>query len=110
MDYKEIKKKHPKAWALLKEWFGYKKDTTVSMELSKIFMPERKLYDFFDEQKIIISINGYKGLSSDLEWGWNIEHSKGVSDCSPLAYYSRIEAEEESFLEAFEILEQVLTK
>ena len=109
MNWKEIKKKYPKAWILLKEWFGYKKNITINMELSKIFMPERKLYDFFDKQKIIIEIGiGYNFNENKYilnEWSYDI------IDCdieNEGQYNSRLEAEEVAFLKAFEILENKL--
>ena len=102
----EIKKKYPKAWILLKEWFGYKKDMTVSMELSKIFMPERKLYDFFDEQEIYVLLFQKCGL-----FNWIIENhsAQEIAEQKEMTeVLSRRKSEEKAFEKAFEILEDKL--
>ncbi len=116
MNWKEIKKKYPKAWMLLMEWFWYKKNITLGIELSRIFMPERKLYDFFDEQKTFIVINHYwmHNYRNDddsgetfktkgrLHWSFQIFSFRMPN------FESRIEAEQAAFLKAFEILEKKL--
>ena len=112
MNWIEIEKKYPKAWMLLKEWFGYKKDITVSMELSRIFMPERKLYDFFDEHGIYIGLE----TVGDGGFTWNIGDKTGTLvenfNDKEGAFFNlelcRKEAEEAAFLKAFEILEKKL--
>lgn len=113
MNYKEIKKKYPKAWLLLKEWFGYKKDLTVSMTLSKIFMPERRLYDFFDEQEIIIIIYPWfspdEGDEGELYcWCFGINSKDKVTDIFDPNFKVRSDSEKAAFLKAFEILENKL--
>jgi len=117
MNYKEINKKYPKSCNLLEKYLGADDDYSASefeyltngllyvYDFEPRILGLRCLYEFFDEQNIIINIRGYKDVNSDLAWGWNIEN---FGDSGPFLYYSRIEAEEVAFLKAFEILETKL--
>jgi hypothetical protein len=98
MNWKSIKKKYPKAFKLL--------DKTVD-----IFWDCRFLYDFFDEQGIIIQIKFFwKAEILKKKWSYEISndfeyiYSSNLNDS--ITYSNRIEAEEQAFLKAFEILEE----
>ncbi len=108
MNWKEIKKKCPKAWNALKEdhntkeYWGLMDDPDVwwidGMDLCRYEL--RHLFDFFDERRIIVII-----IRIDLEFYYsirNISLSQGFS--------TRSEAEEAAFTKAFEILEEQLNE
>lgn len=123
MNWKEIKKKYPKAINKLFEWlsiFEYKSRSSLlskeagtkwfRFEQDYLKPPdgfpwnERNLYDFFDEQGINLSI--VKTIEKKDFW-FRINNIHSYYDLG-LRYKSRKEAEEQVFLEAFKILEKQL--
>ena len=134
MNWKEVEKKYPKAFGKLNEWYGigllefnkeepercghYFSDGVHAVLMWNDF-EIRDLYDFFDEQKILIVVNWYwmdKYFENDsgetvrsesngrLQWSYRIFNFRHPN------FESRTEAENAAFLKAFEILEQKLTK
>lgn len=125
MNYTEIKIKYPTAWGIYMEWC-YTKHNLLShvdrlrfeeyLHLSKYL--ERQMYDFFDEQGLIIS----PCFQIDIEksyWQYEIMIKKGVESAYPYVMYEdnnffepepkdRKEAETLAFTKAFELLEQQL--
>ncbi len=94
MDWNKIKEKHPKAWNKLISW-----------QEGKFGFICRQLYDFFDEQGIIIIIE-YGLPSATEEYGF-IPSIR--AEWPPLeSYKTRTEAEEKAFEKAFEILNNKL--
>ena len=126
----EIEKKYPKAFDKFIEWLvDDKKAQNIYYHYDGLSNNEiigagydnfedgcsyargatmRDLYDFFDEQEIIISINSIIG-SDKTDWRWTIYNYKTVRIYgSELTFNTRTEAEQESFTKAFEILEERL--
>jgi len=105
MNWKEIKKKYPKSIELLKEWLflklGNEGDLGLNM-ISGLFHTERRLYDFFDEQGIIILIN-----YASQYWNYTINNFF-IGKSKERDNITRKQAEEQAFLKAFEILEKSL--
>ncbi|GAG87652.1 unnamed protein product, partial [marine sediment metagenome] len=67
MNWKKIKKKYPQSVKLVKEWLHIRPECDIGLwEISKLFKSERKLYDFFDEQGILVSI--IKVYLKDVFW------------------------------------------
>ena len=97
-NWNEIKEKYPKAYHKSQQWFGKLRD----------IITWRHLYDFFDEQKLIIQI-GY--WADELKYWFDIyEPLMEDGHCSGNGeeYNTRTEAEEQAFIKAFEILENKL--
>jgi len=98
MNWNEIKKDYPKSFDLLD------KAVDIHWELEpERYQRLRFLYDFFDEQGIYISIN----VNMFMMFDWSIITTPNISISiqSDFDYNLRIEAEEQAFLKAFEILE-----
>lgn len=138
MNWKEIKEKYPKAIKRFMEWrmknnaFNFlEKRFCVTQYGFAIESLQRKLgfqgkdieswicydrhsddegirflYNFFDEQNIYISIN----VNMFMMFDWSIITTPNISISiqSDFDYNLRIEAEEQAFLKAFEILEDKL--
>ena len=120
MNWKEIQKKYPKALGLFEKWFrdGFIPgiddiwyDGQNAYFCSEYWKYEdeaintRELYDFFDEQKIIIT--------TYFIWGGGFRYAINDGGANDGGYYSewiksRTEAEEAAFTKAFEILEEKL--
>ena len=108
MNWEKIREKYPKAWDLLiinhathNAWGEI--DSPEVWDISKITSWElRHLYDFFDEQGIIIEIKWYK-----TDFRYNIWFNDYVRNAQHRK--TRTEAEEQAFLKAFEILEEKLS-
>ena len=125
MNFEEIKKKYPKAFKKFRnyELLGssfFCEDLTDRKDLmwrwrNKLLINyhDRDLYDFFDKQDIIVQTA--KLLTTNkIKWGWviSVVYRLTEDDIDSNAYYSerysytsRIEAEEEAFMKAFELLE-----
>ena len=111
MNWNEIKEKYPKVYRLAKMWWIDEADLSQfePFELNEgINVNFRYLYDFFDEQKIIIDI-GYHRLSM---YSFMIFDNDSIvfgrDDNPELGYLTRTEAEQAAFEKAFEILESKL--
>lgn len=106
MNWKKIKDKYPKAFKEGQDWWVAHAEKYEPAFLFNI--GNRFLYDFFDEQGIYIEacvpLSGDEGINA---FGWMI-YPRGV--LSDFEYKTRIEAEEQAFLKAFELLEQRLEK
>jgi len=120
MNWKEIKEKYPKGWNKLvgfvrtrlgiiwndeyNIWTVY--DDIMSYSLF------RDLYSFFDEQGIYITLGFDIDLGTEIcsfdEWAYDIGTQFGLSAISEYDHATRKEAEEQAFMEAFEILEEQL--
>lgn len=116
MNWKEIKEKNPKAWELFddSEYYGWHKNgNKLSVKANNA--AQRVLYDFFDEQGLIIEL--FSNQESSLprrfeEYSYEIINLHGV-DCMSPGYYdlkTRIEAETAAFSKAFELLEKKLSQ
>ena len=99
MNWKEINEKWPKAYSL---FMSARFDRLIAyrkFEVPNDYIGD--LYDFFDEQGIIIEIMWYHK-----DFRMNVWYNKEVKFAGHLN--SRQEAEEAAFLKAFEILEEKL--
>lgn len=96
MNWREIKEKYPKAVEVLRD--------TEHYDLAE----PRRLYDFFDEQGLHISINYDNRLFSNLITNENSETEGDYWVDAGYDYPTRTEAEEQAFIKAFEILEAKL--
>ena len=122
MKWKEIKKKYPKGLDKLFAWLNIEEyDSTISKEVgTKWYQFEhgyllshegfcwnkRNLYDFFDEQGIIIKIDVCPACD---KYFFDVEiFSNTVHELIAITFESRKEAEQAAFLKAFEILENML--
>jgi|SRR5882762_55664 len=65
----------------------------------------RKLYEFFDDKGLYISINLFVGAEGDIGFNYYVFKSPHSNSRK-----TRIEAEEGGFLEAFSVLEEQLQK
>ena len=106
MNWTEIKEKYPKAFGLLESFLKGKELMAMEQRNRHPITVMRFLYDFFDEQGIIINVYNFFG-----NFWWDIkehytrvfaEHAK--EDQSK----TRTEAEGKAFEKAFEILEAKL--
>ena len=101
MNWNNIEVKYPKAFNKWKEWAFYHR----TQEIGRI----RRLYDFFDKQKIVISIVWVMHTTEDrLEYYYDFAIDNIASFESDKHYATRTEAEEKAFEKAFEILENKL--
>jgi len=109
MNWDLIKEKYPKAYQLWRKW-GYYFNTQDKGRV-------RRLYDFFDEQGIIIEISlSYFGDNNWYEYNIDLLKDRDAYIGSvdepdyeePYKTKTRTEAEEQAFLKAFEILESKL--
>jgi len=122
MNWKEIKRKYPKAhrkfenWAIDHEYLGINEPFS-GKTLNHIYYDNHDLYDFFDKQKIYITIDWYYvkcyeynyNLDKDFEvksnkinWNYCIRpYSLTIPN-----FETRPKAENGAFEKAFEILEE----
>ena len=91
MNWNLIKEKYPKSEALI----------------DKCIRTDRDLYDFFDEQDIIIEIGYFSEVGEFSYATYKYALPNGVSLDSGYGYKTRTEAEEQAFIKAFEILEDI---
>ena len=126
MNWTLIKEKYPKAFKKLTAWYwgdmdfellengtlyfeqvfdGGKSYATSTLSFKDV-VRGRKLYDFFDEQGIVIGIEVlyYDGFwfTPTITVMWDTDTNMKIGS------QSRTEAEEQAFLKAFEILEDKL--
>ena len=116
MNWKEIEKKHSKAWELLDSWKYEGLDIDCMQWVDKHGCSEdtfniRDLYDFFDEQGIYVSV--LKIVNKAGFWFTIRQIPESVYDIHSgydlsLYFNLRKEAEQAAFLKAFEILEEKL--
>ena len=111
MNWTERQKKYPKSIVLIKKWLHLKLDKEGDFglnQISKLFHTERRLFDFFDGEGIIIYIYdsmpwcAEKIFSCTISW----EEKEERKSYYVYEFKTRTEAEESAFLKAFEILEQ----
>jgi len=97
-NWRQIENKYQKAYAL---WMQFDSPE------AKICVTYRDLYDFFDEQKLWITV--YITCSNS-GFMWEIVKKTGIDEFSPenIIYNPRSKAEEAAFIKAFEILEEKL--
>lgn len=116
MNWQEIYEKYPRSWNklalrfLIRIYDGRLVDVGCEVDNPKLMcnFNLRNLYDFFDEQEIIIQI-GY--WADDLEYWFDIYKPLMQSGCCLVnedGFTTRTEAEEQAFLQAFKILEERL--
>lgn len=128
MNWREIKKKYPKAYRKLRKWvylldptwynniseqYDNKSDAryefiqTLNNHTDCVFNQHRDLYDFFDEQDLIIQIHYNREFSFSTLLYTNYDPYNGE-----YFYYrhykTRTHAEQEAFTKAFELLEERL--
>jgi len=113
MNWNEIKEKYPESWNKLREWRKYIDYCETQDDLGHyitdgvhrvgvwIYFNKRDLYDFFDEQHVYVVVS-YLAGSLFMIAGWTYMINQSVCDRD---FKTRIEAEEQAFLKAFEILE-----
>jgi len=106
MNWTLIKEKYPKAHKKLGEWLDWDKHLEKYQHL---LHNDRDLYDFFDEQDLIIEISYFPEQG---EFAFDIMKYGMPNGCSlmgnDVGIKTRTEAEEQAFLKAFEILEDKL--
>lgn len=102
MNWEEIAKKYPKAHEKYCDWHRI---NFMGLTTNKnIPFKTRDLYDFFDEKKIIISLeynDGLGAMNGIYLFNISTDESNIQSDDE---FYTRTEAEEKAFTKAFEIL------
>jgi len=98
MNWEEIKEKYPKALELLEQWGNF--PAVLSRQKNRL------LYEFFDENKILIGIDVYRD-SHDGDIVWFDPEIFGVTN-NIGTYHIRTKAEKAAFTKAFEILEKRL--
>ena len=123
MKWKEIKKKHPKAYKAFTISLGYTQENVIRARL--ILYNNRNLYDFFDKRGVYIRAKTpFEHVTSSTKtflFGWFIQvppnkstrwNSKYMYEYyeETSMYDSREEAENTAFKKAFEILEEVIKK
>jgi len=124
MNWENIKTKYPKAWIKLEKYFAISIDQDEEWKFGRLInewcaaddsiyrcaFENRTLYDFFDEQGVLITISLYHYSETILGWHYEIGDEDGfcLDDHSSEIYKSRTEAEEKAFGKAFEILENKL--
>lgn len=104
MNWELVKEKYPKSHHAVAEWL-HVVDSVVHFRISKLFQNERSLYDFFDRQKLYISIlkEPSGGFSTDISVpGGNVVW-ENTQDSK-----NRDVAEESAFMKTFELLEEKL--
>ena len=111
MNWNLIKEKYPKAYKEGQDWWVAHAEIYEPAFLFNI--GNRFLYDFFDEQGIIIQIKFFwKAEVLGKKWSYEISndfeyiYSSNLNDS--ITYSNRTEAEEQAFIKAFEILEDKL--
>lgn len=104
MNWEEIDKTCPKAYAKVGEWF---EDNIIYNSIRLTECTYRWLYDFFDGEGIYIefTIDKTRFWFDILDENNDYLTSYEKNDC----HDTRTEAEEQSFTKAFEILEEKLT-
>lgn len=110
-----IKQKYPEAYNFLYEWVDKTWDARQQRphtyaETGLTFTEDnlRLLYDFFDEQKILVSVYWY---SIESKWWLDILFEGSDRNIHrETDIETRTEAEEKAFEKAFEILENQLIK
>ena len=95
MNWNKIKEKNPKAYEKCRVYFGLTKETDYYLTIS---IEDRCLYDFFDEQGIIIEISFHP------DKGWYAYINTNYIDVNRMK--TRTEAETVAFEKAFDILEK----
>jgi len=121
MNWTQIKENHPKAWdKFIQDQIPLCKAHTLDGELllgdePTVEYQVRNLYDFFDEQGIMIDITPYHH-NHKLYYSHNFPTNEYYSECvgAVREYNSRLktrkQAETQAFEKAFEILEDKLNK
>ena len=121
MNWRKVKKDCPKAFEVFLNWLEYYDNTDKNkakpifyLEMRFILGSERELYDFFDEQEIIVMIwhraSGVVCVEADT-WNFKIDKKNGriLKDGRTGPQYKvRPKAERAAFIKAFELLEQKL--
>jgi len=121
MNWKKIETKYPKAFDKFFIWFKGDPEAAMTkkefLEVNDIIVMHgdiRELYDFFDEQGIYISMWIWyvddDGKGTDIPVFKPSIGGMGIDMLYPDGYKIRKEAEEVSFLKAFETLENQLNK
>jgi hypothetical protein len=128
MNWEEIKEKYPKPFEKFSKWYwremkfemlengtlyfeqvfdGGKSYATTTISVKDI-VKSRRWYDFFDEQGIYIEIYVLE-INDDFtasDWQYDIANESNMIE--DIDYPTRTEAEEQAFIQAFEILENKL--
>jgi hypothetical protein len=105
MNWQKIKEDCPKVLQKLlddKNWVMQEHTVCYNHEWDS-FVSIRDLYDFFDEQDIVIVINYYSETGAFIAEIW-----VGGNNELDAPFKSRTEAETQAFIKAFEILENKL--
>ena len=102
MNWKQINKDYPKAFKKFVKWLDCDSSDMLKFEMMMILKNERDLYDFFDEQGILIFIPA----TMLTWWDWEIYVNDQCMDSSEVEEPNRKEAESEAFKRAFKILEE----
>ena len=108
MDWTKIQENFPKAFEKWYDHSGFDKtnmpvaDIIADSDYTNALYNFRELYDFFDRQRIKISLSYYdKGFAFDITVNERTQ-------CFDEDYKTRTEAETEAFEKAFQILEDKL--
>lgn len=119
MNWKEIEKNYDKAFSHACKWFVKTPDALgLRLMIGFNMVPNRDLYDFFDENGIIIECSvSYdyddvftEQVKSIYEWSYDIITIGIETIWESHRFKTRKEAEQEAFGKAFEILEQKLNQ
>jgi len=119
MNWKQIQKKHPKAFNKLIEWLNCSVEVKIEdnelvtyvpaipghVVMRKDVMSMRRLYDFFDERGIYIDIDCESVIVGD-HWEFTIDQKGKGHEGNEELYSTRKQAETAAFTKAFEILEK----
>lgn len=119
MDWNEIKEKYPKASEIFYQWqLGYEGWQRKFVQcFFDIRGGHRRLYDFFDSQEIYVNVSKEWYVNTDSigfifeDFFYEIISENYYYDCNPqIIIKTRLDAEEQAFLKAFEILERRLAE
>ena len=93
MNWQKIEEKYPLSCDLLFQW--------------RTVLIDRDLYDFFDNNGVIIQLwfNSYRRMYPEFFWNYEINNFQAKGN---FKYKTRKKAENKAFLEAFKILEKKL--
>lgn len=111
MDWTAVKKDTPKAFERFVKWIDTESDDILQFELMMILKNERDLYDFFDDQKIIIDIQYELMDINGIDKFMFVPSAVIISLKERIGksqYGKRKQAENAIFTEAFKILENQL--
>ena len=107
MDWRQLKKKCPKAFEKLKKWLDAESKDILRFELMMILKNKRDLYDFFDEAGIYMNVFMDENPETGSKyWDWQVFIDGECFGSSEVEKPTRKEAETAMYNGAFKILEK----